>query len=245
MMSLKNKIVLYFLPLVFLNCSKEELIFGKIEDSGSDYIIYLIQPEKLQEVAASYLGVVLDSAIVDSKGSFEFSSLPDASNPTLFELVIQKKGFPPNQLFNDTPLMSNYMPVVWQNDAVLNITANGNAFQNSFTIKNPSVENQSLLKLRDIKNEAYNNYLMGKEWQVEDGSQLLDKEKAILNYQKQLMDFAKNTSHLLPAMVALRWVSPENDYERVPEFLFNQCEKWKKEFSEHVWVEQLCEKSEK
>ena len=48
----------------------------------------------------------------------------------------------------------------------------------------------------------------------------------------------------MPALVALRWVSPENDYERVPEFLVRQCNKWKKKQPDHPWVKQLCKESD-
>ena len=87
-----------------------------------------------------------------------------------------------------------------------------------------------------MKYKAFQTHLAGKQWNVKDGSQLLEKEHAILQYQEKLMQFANNSKFLLPAMVALRWVSPEKNYERVPEFLMNQCEKLKKEQPDHPWV---------
>jgi thiol-disulfide isomerase/thioredoxin len=57
------------------------------------------------------------------------------------------------------------------------------------------------------------------------------------------MGFARTTDHLLPALTAIRWISPENDYERVPEFLVEQCKKWSLRHPEHPWVTQLCEKA--
>ena len=44
----------------------------------------------------------------------------------------------------------------------------------------------------------------------------------------------------MPALVALRWVSPENNFERVPEFLVSQCNKWQEKQPEHPWVKELC-----
>ena len=64
--------------------------------------------------------------------------------------------------------------------------------------------------------------------ECEDGSQLMEKEHAFLQYQTELIRFADSSSYLLPALVALRLLSPESDYERVPEFLVRQCEKWKR-----------------
>ena len=57
------------------------------------------------------------------------------------------------------------------------------------------------------------------------------------------MKFANESTDLFPAMVAIRWVSIDGDYERVPEFLFKQCEKWKNSNQDHPFVIQLCEKS--
>lgn len=136
------------------------------------------------------------------------------------------------------------MPIIWQEGEQISISANAKTFQQSFSLENPSDTNKSLLKLRDIKLKAYRKYLQNKHWDVEQGSQLLDKEKALLNYQNQLMIFAKETNQFLPAMVALRWVSPSNDYERIPEFLFNQCNKWQSGDNDNPWVEELCAMSE-
>ncbi len=49
--------------------------------------------------------------------------------------------------------------------------------------------------------------------------------------------------YLTPALVAIRWISPENDYERTPEFLVNQCEKWSQKQPDNNWVKQLCKQS--
>jgi thiol-disulfide isomerase/thioredoxin len=76
-----------------------------------------------------------------------------------------------------------------------------------------------------------------------DEAKLLEEEAAKINFQQPLMDFAGNTDYLLPALLAIRWVSPNNDYERIPEFLFSQCEKWKNRVPDHPWVIQLCQKS--
>ena len=52
------------------------------------------------------------------------------------------------------------------------------------------------------------------------------------------MAFADSTRWLYPAVVAVRWVSPQADYERVPEFLSRQCQKWSPQNSD--WARQLC-----
>tara|TARA_R110002049_G_scaffold326_4_gene1760 strand:+ start:33 stop:890 length:858 start_codon:yes stop_codon:yes gene_type:complete len=136
------------------------------------------------------------------------------------------------------------MPILWQTDETIKVKANINHLQKSFTIENPSEINKAILELRDINLQAYETYLNDKEWHLEDGNQLLDKEHAVLQYQTELMKFANNTQYLMPALIALRWTSPENDYERIPEFLVNQCHRWSKVQPEHTWVKQLCKQSE-
>jgi len=234
-----------FLVLNLTACNSPAVISGTLEGAEKENTtVYLIKPDDLQHVAASYLGKVVDSAIVDTDGSFTFHNLPDTQEPTLFELTMQTKGKAGNYFNNDLDTSANYMPIVWQNGDELQITTKLTEFQKSFTIANPSEMNSALLNLRDIKQEAYQTHLANKQWNVEEGDELMAKEHAVLQYQTALMEFAESTPQLLPAVVALRWVSPENDYERVPEFLVDQCTKWKKTQPNHPWVQQLCKESE-
>jgi len=226
-------------------CNSPAAISGIVEGAEKENTkIYLIQPEDLQHVAASYLGKIIDSAIVHTDGSFTFHNLPDTKKPTLYELDVQPKGKAGNYFNNDLDTSANYMPIVWQNGEQLQITARFTEFQKSFSIANPSEMNRALLNLRDMKQEAYQTHLANKQWNVEEGDELMAKEHAVLQYQTALIEFANSTPHLLPAMMALRWVSPENDYERIPEFLVNQCTKWKETQPNHPWVQQLCKESE-
>ncbi len=226
-------------------CNSPAVISGTVEGAEKENTkIYLIQPEDLQHVAASYLGKIIDSAIVDTNGSFAFHNLPDTKEPTLYELAVQPTAKAGNYFNNELNTSVNYMPIVWQNGEQIQITARFTEFQKSFSIANPSEINRSLLNLRDIKQDAYQTNLANKQWNVEEGDELMAKEHAVLQYQTALIEFTNSTPHLLPAMVALRWVSPENDYERIPEFLVDQCTKWKKTQPDHPWVQQLCKESE-
>ena len=241
----KNTISIILMTLTLIACHSPADISGRLEGiEKKDIKIYLIEPETLREVAASNFGKVIDSAAVNSDGSFEFHNLPKTKEPVLLELAIQLSGKDPNYLQTDDPFRANYMPILWHFGEPLQITAKLDEFQKSFSIEHPSEINKALLDLRDIKEKAYQTYLAGKHWQIEDGSQLLEKEHAILQYQMELINFANSTQHLMPALVALRWVSPENYYERVPEFLVDQCNKWKKKQPDHPWAKQLCEKSD-
>ncbi len=233
------------MALTQIACHSPADIAGRIEGTEKEDIkMYLIEPETLREVAASYFGKVIDSAVVNSDGSFEFNNLPKTKEPVLLEVAIQLSGKAPNYLQTDNPMMSNFMPILWQSGEPLQITAKWNEFQKSFSIEHPSEINNALLDLRDIREKAYQTYLAGKHWELEDGSELMEKEQAILQYQTELIKFANSTPYLMPALVALRWVSPENYYERVPEFLVSQCNKWTEKQPDHPWVKQLCKESD-
>jgi thiol-disulfide isomerase/thioredoxin len=242
---IKNTISIVFIIATLVACDAPEGISGKLNGvEKKESKIYLIQPATLHDVAASYFGTVVDSAVVNSTGNFTFSNLPKTVEPVLFEIAIQPFGKLPNYLQNDDPTRSNYMPIVWQPGESIQITANWDEFQKSFLIENPSEINAAMLNLRDVNQKAYQTYLKGKHWELEDGDQLMDKEHSILQYQTELIQFANNTPHLMPALVALRWVSPANYYERVPEFLVNQCNKWTKNQPDHPWTKELCNQSQ-
>lgn len=241
---LKHITLLIFSAFNLLACHSPSYISGTLEGNITKEVkIYLIEPQTLQEVSASYFGKIIDSATVNPDGSFDFYNKPKTNEPILLELAIQQYGKAPNYLQTDNPKNSNFIPIVWQQGEQFKITAKLDEFQKSFSMENPSEVNKNLLELRDIHQKAYESYLEGKHWEVEDGSQLLEKEHAILQYQTELIKFADSTSYLLPSLVALRLVSPESDYERVPEFLVRQCEKWKKNEPNHPWVEELCNQS--
>lgn len=241
---MKHLIGLILVTTTLLACKTPAYISGRIEGAAKKNLtVYLIEPVSLRDVAASYFGKVIDSAVVKTDGSFEFHHPPTTKEPVLLELAVQPTSKYPNYLQTDHPDTSNYMPIVWQLGETLKITAKLNEFQKSFSMEKPSDNNQALLQLRDINLKAYHTYLAGKQWQVEDGSQLMEKEEAILNYQRELMKFADSTTYMMPALVALRWVSPINYYERMPEFLVRQCHKWSKKQAEHPWVKQLCRES--
>ena len=96
---------------------------------------------------------------MDANGNFAFRKVPETSESVLLEIALQKKGNRGNFLSNETPMASNYMPVVWQPGETLEITASVDHFQQSFSLQNPSEANAELLKLRDIKLEAFQQYL--------------------------------------------------------------------------------------
>ena len=242
---MKNFVLLIIVIATVIACNSPSYISGTLEGvENKDIKIYIIEPENLGDIAASYLGKVIDSAEVNSDGSFVFQNLSSREEPVLLEIAVQPSGRYPNYFEPDDPNGANYMPIIWKPGEPLHITAKFDQFQKSFSMENPSDINKALLDLRDIKQKAYQTYLAGKGWQLEEGTQLLEKDHAILQYQTQLIHFADSINYLVPSLVALRWVSPENDFERVPEFLVRQCNKWSEKQPDHLWVKQLCEESD-
>lgn len=215
---------------------------GKITLSpGWKPVLYRIQPRHFSEVAANYSGVLVDSAVITPDGRFTFPKMPGNQSKGLFQVCIQQFGNRfPNQLLDDNPLNANYMPVVLQHDGSVEITAESDRFQASFSIDHPLEENKALLQLRDIRHASYRQHLAG-HTKAPDENTLLEHETALLRFREPLMAFADTCAHFLPALVAVRWVSPEADYERVPEFLFRQCKKWVARTHDSPWSHQLCE----
>ena len=54
------------------------------------------------------------------------------------------------------------------------------------------------------------------------------------------MDFADTTAVPEAAFVAIRWVSPTNDFERIPEFITRQCGRWKNTEDVSSLASELC-----
>ena len=213
-------------------------------DTSGDWkpAVYLIDPGNWGGIASSFAGMVLDSATIGADGQFAFTSMPDASGPVLLELAIQRKAgaFYPKRLDNEDPASANYFPIVWKNGETISIMAKAAHFQQRFSIKNPSPENAAMLQLRDIRQAAFDQFLAGKDAGMHDESALLDEEETVHSFQKPMMQFAQKTPYLLPALMAIRWVSVDGDYERVPEFIVSQAERWKAEEPDHPWVAQLA-----
>jgi thiol-disulfide isomerase/thioredoxin len=99
----------------------------------------------------------------------------------------------------------------------------------------------------DIMHLIKNRYQLQKEFLnfgVElNESNLLEHEKALYNYQKALMASVANSSDVAIHALALRWVSPNGDYERIPELVKETCEKLKQSDPNHPWTVQICKKS--
>jgi len=209
-------------------------------------VIYLIQPRHLSEIAADYLGQVLDSAFISKDGAFAFKNVTIAQDTSLLELVVQKtNSHYSNHLTDSIPAESNYMPFILKKGSSIKIKANISSFQKSFVFLNPSKENKSITSLRDIRLIAFEKYLTSPHSENDNDSLLIEKEKAYLDYAGELMHFADTTSCIEAAMLSIRWISPTGDFERVPEFISSQCKKWSSLYPKHPYTKQLCTIGEK
>jgi len=73
---IKNTTSFILIILTLIACDSPAYISGRLEGIEGKHIkIYLIQPESLREVAASFFGKVIDSAVVDSDGNFAFHEI--------------------------------------------------------------------------------------------------------------------------------------------------------------------------
>ncbi len=224
---------------------------------GWNPVVYLIMPRSFSEIAANYNGLAVDSALINADGRFVFKNLPTSEQSILYQLVMQPADSRyANQLLDDNPLLSNYMPIVVTPGLPISFTAESDRFQASFNIypagatapprasypPGSSPDIAALITLRDIRHAAFSQW-KDQLTAAPNEEHLLEQENAVRQFQAPLMAFADSTNSMLAAMVAMRWVSPQNDYERVPEFLHGQCQKWSELYAGDLLVMQLCEKA--
>ncbi len=235
--------------LFFQSCSEEPWLTGKLDMSESEAwkpMVYLVQPQRFNEVAQSFVGLVLDSAEVDIDGQFQFKDSPRLEGKGILEIVVQKKGEKyPNRLLNDNPETDNYFPLIYEPDVKIEIQADIANFQSSFFIKKPSIANKAMLELRDARLVAFNTYQKESTLEHQEDENLLEREKKVHAYQEKLIQFGDSTSELLAALMALRWASPEGDYERIAELVHEQSIRWSELYPEHLWVKELVAMADK
>ncbi len=205
-------------------------------------VLYLVKPRSFKEIAANYSGAVVDSAAIGPDGHFAFNHFTPPEQATLYQIFIQESGSRfANKISHDNPWLSNYCPVILKRGESLRITAFADHLQQSARIERPTPENKALLSLRDIRLKAFNDLEKQKNGlDAHDENAILAQEEAVGWYRAPLMTFADSTPFMLPALVAVRWVSPEGDYERVPEFLNGQCKRWQATSPDQIFVGELC-----
>lgn len=241
------KVILNFILLVFLISSCQNTthgISGKLK-TNDDYksTIYLLDPVNLDGIAASYLSKIVDSAEINKSGYFEFNSLPEISDNKIFQLAVQKKDAKYlNALENDSIEISNYIPIIYDGVNTIKLTADISQFQKTVEFINPSLDNKNIIKLRNLRHQAFQEFSKSKSGDID---KLIELEDARQDFRRHLINFANNSNSFLLSMIALRWVSVNKDYERNPEFLVDQCKMWTDRDISHPLLPQLCELANK
>jgi thiol-disulfide isomerase/thioredoxin len=210
-------------------------------------VLYVVQPRSFTEIAASYTGAVLDSAQIAADGSFSVIHKDNYPAETaLLMLCVQKKGSHfANQFLDEVPPLANYMPVVWSPNTALRLKAEAGRFQATCTLLNHAdADNRALQHLRDMRHQSWQQQYGLQPPPPPDEHHLLEQEAAWHQFQQPLMQFADTSTRLWPALVATRWVSTVGDYERIPEFLVHQCQKWNQKAPDNPYIAQMCQKSE-
>jgi peroxiredoxin len=242
-----NLLIFFLIPLLQgCEAQSNSPIKGNIHlTEGWKSKIYLVRPNHFREITADYLGQVIDSADIYPDGHFAFHDNPFFKGKSLLILVIQEVGSKyANHLMDDNPLSSNYMPLVYKPGESLEIHADERSFQTSFSLKTISKENLALLTLGDIRRNSFKAYELV-TGEMHDDSLIIEKEKAFNNYIGAMMSFADSTAVVEAALLAIRWISPANDYERLPEFIYGQCQKWSASDPDDNFVKELCALAQK
>ncbi|HRD08939.1 MAG TPA: TlpA disulfide reductase family protein, partial [Saprospiraceae bacterium] len=190
-----------------------------------------------ESLVSPYQGTVLDSAKVDQTGSFAFSKIPGNG---FYALAIQKTNEKyPNNLYNDDPNLSNYLPFVFSGKT-MSLTANANQFQKTARWAHPDDVNAQIAELIVTRNRAFSQHLANLEAVNEEN--LIEQHKAHYEFKKTLFDFALSTPNASVALLAMRWATPDGDFERSSDELFAFCQKWEKPAGSNVMITQLCSK---
>lgn len=234
---------LFFTLSIASSCTSQAPLSGSIAlPAGSGPLtVWLVQPQQFSEIAANFSGKVLDSAAVQPDGSFAFARMPEAHEATLFELVLQPRGARYANRLQHDPSTANYLPFTWENGEKLFVSAKGGPFQATATLQPLNADNAALLRLRDLRGSAFQQYQAAKPADTHDETALLEEAAALARFRQPLMHFADSCKGFWPALVATRWVSPNGDFERVAEFIARQCARWQAERPQNAWVASLCQ----
>ncbi|HQV66679.1 MAG TPA: TlpA disulfide reductase family protein [Saprospiraceae bacterium] len=242
-MTFAHSIYTILVVILFSSCSRYP-VSGHIDmvNSQKKPVIYLIDPVNFGSLLSSFEGKVIDSTTIDQKGNFQFTKMPASSEKKLYVITIQKHGEKyPTKLENDVPDSSNYIPFVFQAQENIKINSVANQLTKNASIESKTTDNQSIIKLIQNRSLLYGEYKAKSKIASED--QLLEAEKAKLEFQKSLIESVQNDKSVFVTALALRWISPNGDYERLPELVKSACLNLTQNAPDHLWTQQICAKS--
>ncbi len=242
-MSLRN-IFPALLVLTFSWSCSQSPISGHItlDDEEKQKQVFLIDPGHFSALASSFEGKVIDSAAIDAEGHFKITKMPDTPQDKIFLLAIQQNGNAyNNKLENDHPDEGNYIPIIYKNGDAVNIESRLKSFTQSAKISGKPDINQEINVLIQTRSELYRKYFSLPT--DTDEENLLLKEKALYDFQKELITSSQNSKNILVHALALRWAAPNGDYERIPEFVKQTCAEMTALSPDHPWTVQVCKAS--
>lgn len=242
-MAIKLFIPLFLLVSLSLGCSQYPLS-GNIDmtDSNKNPKVYLVNPSHFNSLVSSYEGKVIDSATIDNKGNFKFDKMPTTKENWLYLLTIQRPGEKyANRLENDSVEVSNYIPFIYRSSAFVKINSSAKHLLKNADIQGSITENTAIQQLVTQRFELLNIHFSQKE--IKNEENLLEHEQTLYNYQKALLASVSDNQNPAINALALRWVSPNGDYERIPELVKQTCQKLKASSPNHPWTIQICQKS--
>lgn len=242
-MTLKLLIPVFLMLNLSSGCSRYPVSGNiKMENSDKHPILYLIEPLSFNALVSSFEGKVIDSTIIDQNGNFHFEKMPLTGEKKMYLLTIQKKGEKyATRLEVEELEKSNYIPFVYQSPAKIMIQSSAINMLSDVVIQGDMEENTAVTELIKKRSELF---AQPKTQQTEqDESHLLEHEKKLWNNQKSLMESVSENENILIHALALRWISPKGDYERIPELVKSTCQKLQKSYSNHPWTVQICKKS--
>ncbi len=242
-MTFVHSIYTVLVLIIFSSCSRYPVSgFIDMSNSKKKPVLYLIDPINFGSLVSTFEGKVIDSATIDQKGNFHFTKMPASSEKKLYLITIQKHGEKyPTKLENDVPDSSNYIPFVFQAQENIKINSVANQLTKNASIESKIIDNQNIIKLIQNRSQLFGAYIS--KTYIESDEQLLEAEKAKLEFQKSLMESVRDDKSVFVTSLALRWIAPNGDYERVPELVKNSCTKLTQNAPDHLWTQQICAKS--
>lgn len=236
-----SKMIFFLLSLTTLGCGSYPLS-GKLvmKDPSLKHTVYLVDPVNFSSLASSFEGRVIDSTNTGKDGFFHFNSMPANVPRHIYLITVQRTGEKfANKLNNEDPSDANYLPFIYEPGKKVVIYADAASMQETAAISGTVSDNGVMEQLAHARVRLFKKYLSLKN--EPDESNLMEHETARYNFQKELKSTADSLNHFLGSMLALRWMSPEGDYERIPEFVKGECSKWNAtSYISHVWLGQLC-----
>lgn len=205
-------------------------------------VVYLVQPKQFSDVAASYSGTLLDSVRLDASGHFAFSNRHIPAEPSLVYLVIQPEGSRFwNKLIDAHPDSANYLPLVVQAGTALVLQSEARRLQAAARFSQSSAHQSVIQTLIGLRRQAWQAAGMAQyQDEAHDEAHLMQAAERLKQFQAPLAALADTTHSFWAAVLATRWISPAGDYERTPEILYRQCERFQQTWPTHPFTAGIC-----